>query len=83
MYLEQNKGRNHLPELKNHARYLTSELKLINSVNKDWQARPEVRQWIYRHSHVVVVDNPSDFPEVVWGGGRNPFQETTGRLGLV
>ena len=54
----------YLPELKNHARYLTSELKLINSVNKDWQARPEVRQWIYRHSHVVVVDNPSDFPEV-------------------
>ena len=54
----------YLPELKNHARYLTSELQLINSVNKDWQGRPEVRQWIYQHSHVVVVNNPSDFPEV-------------------
>lgn len=54
----------YLPELKNHARYLTSELRLINSVKKDWQDNPEVRQWIYQHSHVVVVDNPSEFPRV-------------------
>ncbi|MGA6101442.1 MULTISPECIES: ATP-binding protein [Psychrobacter] len=54
----------YLPELKNHARYLTSELRLINSVNKDWQYRPDIRQWVYQHSHVVVVNNPSDFPEV-------------------
>lgn len=54
----------YLPELKNHARYLTSELRLINSVKKDWQDNPQVSQWIYRHSHVVVVNNPSDFPEV-------------------
>ncbi|MGO1624943.1 ATP-binding protein [Psychrobacter sp.] len=54
----------YLPELKTHARYLTSELQLINSVNKDWQNAPDVRRWIYQHSHVVVVDNPSDFPEV-------------------
>jgi len=54
----------YLPELKNHARYLTSELQLINSVNKDWEGRPDVRQWIYQHSHVVVVNNPSEFPEV-------------------
>ncbi|MBE0441919.1 MAG: ATP-binding protein [Psychrobacter sp.] len=54
----------YLPELKNHARYLTSELQLINSVNKDWQNNPKVRQWIYQHSHVVVVNNPNDFPEV-------------------
>ncbi len=54
----------YLPELKSHARYLTSELRLMNSVNKDWKDNPEVRQWIYQHSHVVVVDNPSDFPEV-------------------
>ncbi|SNT70896.1 ATP-binding protein [Psychrobacter sp. LV10R520-6] len=54
----------YLPELKNHARYLTSELRLMNSAKKDWQDNPEVRQWIYRHSHVVVVDNPSDFPQI-------------------
>ena len=54
----------YLPELKSHARYLTSELRLMNSANRDWRDNPEVRQWIYQHSHVVVVDNPSDFPEV-------------------
>ena len=54
----------YLPELKNHARYLTSELQLMNSVNQDWKDRPEVRRWIYQHSHVVVVNNPNDFPEV-------------------
>lgn len=54
----------YLPELKSHARYLTSELRLINSVKEDWRDNPQVSQWIYQHSHVVVVDNPSDFPQV-------------------
>ena len=54
----------YLPELKSHARYLTSELRLMNSVNQDWKDNPEVRQWIYQHSHVVVVDNPNDFPQI-------------------
>ncbi|MBP2279819.1 two-component system osmolarity sensor histidine kinase EnvZ [Psychrobacter sp. PL15] len=54
----------YLPELKTHARYLTSELELINSVKKDWRDNPEIRQWVYQHSHVVVVENPGDFPLV-------------------
>lgn len=54
----------YLPELKNHARYLTTELRLINSVKKDWKDDPDIRQWIYQHSHVVMVENPSDFPQV-------------------
>ncbi|TXD96178.1 HAMP domain-containing protein [Psychrobacter frigidicola] len=54
----------YLPELKSHARYLTSELRLVGSVKKDWQNNPEVQQWVYEHSHVVVVDNSSDFPQV-------------------
>lgn len=54
----------YLPELKTHARYLTSELQLINSVNRDWRNQSEVRQWFYQHSHVTVVDTVSDFPEV-------------------
>ena len=54
----------YLPELKNHARYLTSELRLMNSVKADWRDTPEVRQWVYQHSYVVVVENPSDFPQV-------------------
>lgn len=54
----------YLPELKNHARYLTSELRLMNGAKKDWQNNPRLQQWIYQHSHVVVVDNPRDFPRV-------------------
>lgn len=54
----------YLPELKTHARYLTSELNLISSVKKDWQAFPEMRRWVYQHSHVKVVENPSEFPKV-------------------
>ena len=54
----------YLPELKNHARYLTSELQLMISAKEDWKDRPDIRQWIYQHSHVVVVNNPNDFPEV-------------------
>ncbi|CAM4090487.1 ATP-binding protein [Psychrobacter arenosus] len=54
----------YLPELKNHARYLTSELKLITSARHDWQDQPEVAQWIYDKSHVVVVENEQKFPEV-------------------
>lgn len=54
----------YLPELKNHARYLTSELRLMNSVRKDWQDNPKMQQWVYQNSHVVVVNNASDFPQV-------------------
>lgn len=54
----------YLPELKNHARYLTSELRLMSGVKEDWQDNLEVQRWVYQHSHVIVVDNPSDFPEV-------------------
>ena len=50
----------YLPELKSHARYLTSELRLINSVKEDWQDDLNVQRWVYNHSHVVVVDNPND-----------------------
>ncbi|AMN50617.1 MULTISPECIES: ATP-binding protein [unclassified Psychrobacter] len=54
----------YLPELKNHARYLTSELRLMNSVREDWRDNPKMQQWVYKNSHVVVIDNPSDFPQV-------------------
>ncbi len=54
----------YLPELKSHARYLTSELRLINSVKQDWQDDLKVQRWVYNHSHVVVVNNPNDFPQV-------------------
>ena len=54
----------YLPELKSHARYLTSELRLIKSVKQDWQNDVKVQRWVYQHSHVVVIDNPDEFPQV-------------------
>ncbi len=54
----------YLPELKSHARYLTSELRLINNVKADWPDNPEVQRWVYQNSHVVVVNNSNDFPQV-------------------
>ncbi len=54
----------YLPELKSHARYLTSELRLVNSVKQDWKDNSKVQRWVFDHSHVVIVDNPNDFPQV-------------------
>ncbi len=54
----------YLPELKSHARYLTSELRLIKSVKQDWQNDIKVQRWVYQHSHVVVIDNADEFPQV-------------------
>lgn len=76
----------YLPELRNHARYLTSELRLMNSTKQDWQESPEVREWIYQHSHVIVVDNPKEFPLVSDKAFVGVFtdvlqQEISGQLG--
>ena len=54
----------YLPELKNHARYLTTELKLVTATRKHWGENEEVRQWILANNHVVVVEDPSQFPDV-------------------
>ena len=54
----------YLPELKNHARYLTTELKLITATREHWGENEEVRQWILANNHVVVVEDPSQFPDV-------------------
>ncbi|MCD9150467.1 ATP-binding protein [Psychrobacter sanguinis] len=54
----------YLPELKNHARYLTTELKLVTATREHWGENEEVRQWILANNHVVVVEDPSQFPDV-------------------
>lgn len=54
----------YVPELKNHARYITSELNLISSAHQDWKDQPKMQQWIYEHTHVVMVENKDEFPEV-------------------
>lgn len=54
----------YLPELKNHARYLTTELKLVNATRQDWADNEEVSRWIFAHNHIAVVEDPSQFPDV-------------------
>lgn len=54
----------YMPELKNHARYLSTELKLIQATRERWSANNEVVNWILDNSHVVVVDDPDLFPQV-------------------
>ena len=54
----------YLPELKNHASFLTTELKLVTATREHWGENEEVRQWILANNHVVVVEDPSQFPDV-------------------
>ncbi len=56
----------YLPELKNHALYLSSEISLIDSGrNSQWADNPEIQAWFDKHSHIKIIKNPDDFPEVV------------------
>ena len=54
----------YLPELRNHARYLSKELQLLTQVPEVWKDEPKVQQWIYDNSHIVVVTDSSQFPLV-------------------
>lgn len=54
----------YLPELKNHARYLASQMALVERSEAAWQDDPKVKQWIFTHSHIKVVTQPDQFPEV-------------------
>lgn len=69
----------YLPELKNHARYLASQIKLIETAQQDWQKQPEVSQWLLQHSHLIRVTDANEFPEVekkyVAGMFTNAIQE--------
>lgn len=54
----------YLPELQNHANYLANQLLMIEKADKDWQNQPEVKAWLVESSHLQLIDNPNDFPEV-------------------
>lgn len=54
----------YLPELKNHARYLASEIKLMNDAHEKWQHDPKLLQWLDENTHISVVTNPEDFPDI-------------------
>lgn len=54
----------YLPELKNHASYLSTEIKLLTAVNDEWRNRPEFIQWLQDNTHIDVITNADEFPDV-------------------
>ncbi len=54
----------YLPEIKNHASYLVSELNLIDHANQSFANNPAVLSWIVDNSHIQLIDDPKDFPVV-------------------
>ncbi|WFF38967.1 ATP-binding protein [Moraxella nasibovis] len=54
----------YLPELKSHASYLASELKLFDEARSKWADNPETLAWLENHSHIQLIDDPSQFPDV-------------------
>lgn len=54
----------YLPELQNHARYLATELKLVQATRERWKTNPEVLNWILNHNHIAIVEDPKHFPDV-------------------
>lgn len=57
----------YLPELRNHARYLASELRLIDSLQTQWdkQHTPSTSKLsIIKNLHLVLVESEIDFPDV-------------------
>lgn len=54
----------YLPELKNHASYLASEIKLLTSAKQEWRDNPELVAWLKENTHIEIIDNPAEFPDV-------------------
>ncbi|UNU73884.1 ATP-binding protein [Moraxella nasovis] len=54
----------YLPELKNHANYLASELNFINQTHKRWADDPSTLKWLEQQSRLKITRNPEHFPDV-------------------
>lgn len=54
----------YLPEIKNHANYLASELDFLDKAKNRFVDDPANLNWFYTHSHIQVIDNADDFPVV-------------------
>lgn len=57
----------YLPELRNHARYLASELRLIDSLQTQWgkQHTPSTSKLaVVKNLHLVLIESEIDFPDV-------------------
>ena len=52
----------YLPEIKNHANYLASELTLIDQAHIHHAKNPDMLAWVHKYSHIQVVNNPKEFP---------------------
>lgn len=54
----------YLPEIKNHASYLASELTLMDNAQQTFDKNPAMLTWVKNNSHIQAIDNPNDFPVV-------------------
>lgn len=54
----------YLPELKNHASYLASEIKMIHNSRTDFITQSHLQKWLLNHTHLAVIKDPNDFPQV-------------------
>lgn len=54
----------YLPEIKNHASYLASELTFIDNANQSFADDPAMLKWVQDNSHVQIISDPSEFPVV-------------------
>lgn len=54
----------YLPELKNHASYLATEIRLLTSAKETWKDNPQIVDWLNQNTHIEIIDNPDEFPDV-------------------
>lgn len=52
----------YLPEIKNHANYLASELLLMDKAHEHHAQNTQMLSWVRKYSHIEVIDNPKEFP---------------------
>lgn len=54
----------YLPELQNHANYLANQLLMIDKAGKDFKQQPQFQAWVIHASHITVIKDPSQFPDI-------------------
>lgn len=54
----------YLPELKNHASYLSTEIKLMTAIKDRWGDNPEFVQWLEHNTHIEIITDNTEFPDI-------------------
>lgn len=54
----------YLPELQNHANYLANQLLMIDKAGKDFKSQPQFQDWVIHASHITVIKDPRQFPDI-------------------